>query len=93
MEIAVPVEFQDICSSIVTQHRSLGEWRAIESDDMFQSEHFCGGFNATEDAFCFSHYSTDGSEFWFQLTLNDVAAVATGQLQNLTIRAADTFNA
>ena len=27
---------------------TLAEWSEIESDDQFQTENFCGGFDATE---------------------------------------------
>jgi len=46
---------------------------------MFQTEHYSGGYDATEAAFCFSHYREDGSEWWFQLSLDDVARVARGE--------------
>lgn len=87
----MPVEFRDICSSIVAEQRSLDGWRAVESDDMFQSEHFCGGFDATEDAFCFSFYAADGTEYWFQLTLPEVSSVALDTIQSLSLRPASDF--
>lgn len=87
----MPAEFRDICASIVAEQRSLDAWRAIESDDMFQSEHFCGGFDATENAFCFSYYAADGAEYWFQLTLPEVSFVASGAVQVLALRPASDF--
>lgn len=93
MTITVSAEFRAICASIIAQQRSLAAWRKNEADDMFQGERFCGGFDATEDAFCFSYYDSDRREFWFQLTLDEVASVADEKLQSISIRAADTFNA
>ena len=92
VQLPVPAEFRDICSSIVAERRSLDGWRAVESDDMFQTEHFCGGFDATEDAFCFSYYAADGTEYWFQLTLPEVSSVASGTFQTLSLRLASDFN-
>lgn len=91
MQLPVPAEFRGVCFSIAADRRTIDAWRATESDDMFQSEHFCGGFDATEDAFCFSYYAADGSEYWFQLTLTDVASVASGTLQILSLRLASDF--
>ena len=51
MKIPPDAEFVEICGEIHAENLTVAEWREIESDDMFQSEHFCGGFEAIEDAF------------------------------------------
>ena len=71
-------EFRRLCAEIVAEALSETQWAERESDDMFQTEHYSGGYDATEAAFCFSHYREDGSEWWFQLSLDDVARVARG---------------
>jgi hypothetical protein len=78
-------EFRGVCGEIVSQGRKKEDWRAIESDDEFQTEHFVGGFDATEDAFCFSYYSLAG-ERWLQVTLEEVAGIASGASPVLTLR-------
>src|SRR5882724_1766754 len=65
-------EFRAICREIRSQNLTIIRWRQIESDDMFQSKSYCGGFEACDDAFCFSYYDSTGQEFWFQLTLQEV---------------------
>ncbi len=72
-------ELQGICRSIVSQGRGIEDWREVESDDEFQTENFVGGFDATEDAFCFSYYSPEGEQ-WFQITLEQVSELASGAL-------------
>ena len=76
MKIAVTQELRDILRQILDEGRTPNDWATIESDDMFQSEHFCGGFDATERAFCFSLYHDNGKEYWFQITLEDVGALS-----------------
>jgi len=75
-----------ICRTICESARSDSEWSAIESDDQFQSLHFCGGYDATERAFCFGMYGETGEEVWFQVTLTDVAAIARGDSVAIELR-------
>jgi hypothetical protein len=79
-------ELRSICADIVGRTWSDAEWAAHESDDMFQTPRYCGGYDADEGAFCFSRYDADGSEWWFQMTLADVARVAEGQVITLRLR-------
>ena len=50
----------------------------MESCDMFQEAPYVGGFESIENAFCFSVYDEDGTEYWFQLTLEEIKQVANG---------------
>ena len=89
MKIAATQELLDICRHVLEEQKTIDEWAEIESDDMFQSEHFCGGFDATERAFCFSLYDDDnGREYWFQLTLDDVRMLAERTDGEIDIRPA-----
>jgi hypothetical protein len=89
MNIQVTDEFRSICSEIVSQGKSDAEWAAIESDDMFQSQNFTGGFDATEMAFCFSYVDPSGVEYWFQLTHSELLEVAAGRKSSIEARLAD----
>lgn len=86
MQIPVDDEFLTICEQILKENLSLEEWREIESDDMFQSQRYEGGFDATEDAFCFSYYNSDGSELWFQLELAQITKIVAGNLRSIEAR-------
>jgi hypothetical protein len=86
--LAVDDEFRTMCREIVAEDHSEEEWSEIESDDMFQSESYVGGFEETEQAFTFSHYAPDGQEYWFQLTLGEVRAIAAGENPVLDLRPA-----
>ena len=86
MQIQIDHEFLTLCEQILKEGHSLEEWREIESDDMFQSAHYLGGFDATEDAFCFSYYDSDGGELWFQLTLSEIMEAVAGELKSIEAR-------
>lgn len=91
-EIVIPItpEFKEICKEIVSENLSETEWSAIESDDMFQSSSFEGGFDATENAFTFSFF-TNNKEYWFQLSLEEVQKIYGGQQLSVRGTLADTF--
>ena len=82
-------ELRAICREIVGQDKSTEAWRASQSDDEFQTEHFCGGYEALEDAFCFSYYSRSEGELWFQVTTEEVRAIASGTLPEVSLRPAE----
>lgn len=90
MNIPVTNEFKAICSEIISLAKTDEEWAAIESDDMFQSQHYIGGFDATELAFCFSYFDPEGIEYWFQLTKAEISEVLAGRRSSVAARPADT---
>jgi hypothetical protein len=65
----VSQEFVAICRSIVNRGLTPDEWDEIEGSDEFQTEHFAGGFEAIEMAFCFSYCGENRRETWFQFDL------------------------
>ena len=65
-------ELLKICSEIASINKTVDEWSQIESGDMFQTKHYCGGFEADENSFWFSYYDDDNNEYYLQLTLKDV---------------------
>jgi hypothetical protein len=81
-------EFYEICKQIVSENKNSSEWAAIESDDMFQSGMYEGGFDATEMEFTFSVY-LDDNEYWFQLSLDDVYKIHKMQIDEVDITEAD----
>ena len=78
MTIPINEELKDICKEIVAENLSLEEWSHIESDDMFQTKTFEGGFDATAKEFVFSFFAE--KEYWFQLSLADVIKINNKQL-------------
>jgi hypothetical protein len=90
MQFPVDEELRAICQEIVARNEPLEEWRATESDDEFQTEHFEGGFDADEDAFCFSYHEPEGAELWFQFTLAEAAAIVAGRQATVDARPAET---
>src|SRR5215831_11613422 len=90
MRLGVTVEFISICHRIAGQGMTDAEWAAMESCDMFQSDSFCGGYDADEAAFCFSNYDGDGREFWFQVSLIEVADILNGRKTDLDLRSPES---
>ena len=78
--IGIPIndEMQSICKEIKSMQFSDEQWSEIESDDMFQTNGFIGGYDADEKEFCFSCIHTSGIEFWFQFNLNLSIEIANG---------------
>lgn len=89
MKFTIDNEFRDICNNIINKNKTKEEWAEIESCDMFQSEKYCGGFDATEMEFCFSLYNKNGKEFWFQLSLNIIKEIIDGKIDELQARKAE----
>lgn len=78
----------NILKTILSEKKTVSEWAEIESDDMFQVDNYVGGYDADEEAFCFSYY-TNGSEYWFQLTLKEVKDFVDGKLLEIDLEKAD----
>lgn len=91
MELKVGDEFKGICKSIVNENKLVNEWAEIESDDMFQTENYCGGFDATEMEFCFSYYDKKRDEYWFQLPLSEINDILEGKKESLEVKSIDEF--
>jgi hypothetical protein len=89
MQIPVDAELRAVCTRIVAASLPIEEWRATESGDHFQRERYQGGYEAIEDAFCFSYYTPDGSELWLQFTLDEAAEIAAGRQLTVAARDAD----
>jgi hypothetical protein len=78
-----------ITAEIVSSERTESEWAAVESDDMFQHGPYVGGFDADERAFVFSYRGGTG-ELWFQFTLAEARAIASGGQATVSARSPDT---
>ena len=89
MRLIPDAEFQALCRRIAAAERTVDDWRDRESDDEFSSEHYVGGYDATEDAFTFSYYDESGTEWWFQLPLPEVEAIGSGGVAPVACRQAD----
>jgi hypothetical protein len=88
MFISVDETFRRICEEILASGLSEREWAERESSDWFQDGPYCGGFEAIEKAFCFSYHTADGTEYWFQVTPDEVEQVSQGVLTRILVREA-----
>jgi hypothetical protein len=80
MRVPITTDLKTICKAISRSERKTeAEWAAVESDDMFQTSTVHGGYDATEQAFCFSYYDAAEQEWWFQLTLREAEDLAVGE--------------
>jgi hypothetical protein len=81
-------EFYQICEEIILENKSISQWAAIESDDMFQSGKYEGGFDATGMEFCFSVF-VNNVEYWFQLSLDSIQEINKKNITEVQISKAD----
>jgi hypothetical protein len=75
-----------ICREIAARQLSFDQWTAVESSDEFQAGRLVGGFDATEGVFTFSFFDATGSEWWFDLSLEDALAAAAGKSVTFELR-------
>jgi hypothetical protein len=87
--LQIDSELLDICRKINNENKTTFEWDLIESDDFFQTRRYVGGWDSTEQAFCFSHYNDDGKEHWFQINLTQVNKVQNGESVDILLRKPD----
>ncbi len=88
MRVAVTEELRSICRRIIDRQYSEDEW-ARTASDAFQTEHYAGGFDQLEGAFCFSYFAPEHEEFWFQFTLATAKRLANGEDVALEARPAE----
>ena len=87
--IEIDEELRSQIREIQRERMSAIEWAEIESDDLFQSEHYRGGFDATEMEFCFSFFRSH-KEYWFQFSLTDIDTLLRSSDAKIEVRPADT---
>jgi len=73
-----------IFKEILAKEKSKDEWAEIESDDLIQEEPYVGGYDADEEAFCFSYF-TEEEEFWFQVTFPEISEVVSGRMKEVNL--------
>ena len=88
-QIQADDDIRVICRQIVEEGKNNNEWDEIESDDMFQSGPYVGGYDATEQEFWFSYYDPDGIEYWFGFSLEIATKIALGDEYYFDIRKAE----
>lgn len=84
--LKINTEFLSICKQIQKENLDIENWCLVESSDQFQTNDFCGGFDATEEEFCFSYYDENRIEYWFQFPLTDVDKFVNGEIEEIEIR-------
>jgi len=89
LRIDIDNELRGIFVEISKEAKSQAQWAETESGDTFQSERYCGGFDADEGEFIFSYYAEDGEEYWFHFSLEDVPRVLEYQITGFEAEAAD----
>lgn len=86
---SIQKELVELCERIVDENKSLDDWSLVESSDMFQHGSYNGGFDAIEMEFCFSFYDSEGMEYWFQVSLEDVIRIANAEKTTIQMRKAE----
>lgn len=73
-----------ICKVILEDNLSIEQWSEIEGDDMFQRGNYIGGFDATEQEFCFSVF-IKSQEYWFQFSLDFAKDIAENKTDSIEV--------
>lgn len=89
MILTVTEELLSIFREIRSENKCLSDWALIESDDTFQTDHFIGGFDATENEFCFAYRPNADEEFLFQLSLDEIHRILKAEKGEIELWAAD----
>ena len=89
MKLIANNELLEIFNDILNRKLTLTQWSEIESCDEFQTDNFCGGFDATEMEFCFSYYDKNKTEYWFQKSMNEIKEIISGKVTEFEIRLAE----
>jgi len=84
-QIEADDDLRKICREIIAENKTDLEWSQIESDDMFSSGPYEGGYDAIEQEFWFSYYAPDGTEFWFGFPLEIAAKIDSGAVYFLDL--------
>ena len=64
--LLVDNELVGLCVQILGENKASNGWDLIESEDYFQTAHYIGGWDATEQAFCFSYYDEQKKNIGFR---------------------------
>jgi hypothetical protein len=88
MNLKIDDELKSITRQIIAEQKNEHEWSLIESSDMYQSSHYCGGFDKNENAFCFSYYDEKENEYWFQITLKECCLIEANKMLEIPLHRA-----
>lgn len=86
MKLKIDDEFKKICSEIISENKTDEEWSEIESGDMFQSEHYCGGYE--DGVFAFGYFGRSDQpdkEFWFEVPLSDLKKIVANEIEEVEL--------
>mgnify|MGYP000414200396 CR=1 FL=1 len=81
-------DFLLLCERIIAKNICLDQWMEIPSSDMFQKGSYVGGFDDNEQEFTFSYY-IGKDEYWFQVSLEDIERIRSGEITEIEARPAD----
>lgn len=78
MQLVIDDDFRCICKQIIADFDARGEASLVWSDDQYQADKFCGGWEPESRRFWFSFYAPDGGDYIFSFTLDEARVVANG---------------
>lgn len=82
-QIPVDDELRGIAQEIVDQRWTIQDWAAHESGDWFQTQNYCGGFEADDEntgEFAFAKYPATKREFWLSFPYDAASGIADGTI-------------
>jgi len=88
MEVQVNEELKGICRDIIGENKSAEQWKQSGSGELYQTDNYCGGYEASKGLFSFSLYKDD-KEYWFDLNLSEVSEIAEGNKKSIQCEEVD----
>ncbi len=82
MEVQVNDELKSICKDIVDENKSAEQWKQSGSGELYQTDNYCGGYEASTGVFSFSLYKDD-KEYWFDLQLSAISEIVKGNKKTI----------
>ncbi|WP_061227142.1 hypothetical protein [Leptospira interrogans] len=89
MNIGIDDELNSLLRIIIKESNDHNYWADRESCDLFQTARYWGGYDSIENAFTFSYYDIKNIEWWFQITLDEIDKILSGEIQQIKIRQPD----
>ena len=84
-QLKIDAELINICVDIKFKNKSVEEWSASQSLELFKSEKYCGGYDEIVQTFVFTYFNLNGEEWWFEITIDMLDSIIKSDLQYLDL--------
>lgn len=75
-----------LCRQIASLNQSSDGWSDAALNERVQTDQYVGWYESAAEEFCFSYFAPGGEEYWFELMLDEVSAIAAGEERTVVAR-------